>query len=443
MLPTVDKIIQYILPPWIHQRLISDWDKEGFKKYFSNTGWIFGAKLTTFVVSFFTIAIVARYLGPENLGKISYAQSFIAIFSAFASLGIDKILFRDLVATPEREGELLGTAIVSKFIFGFLTLIATIIIAWHINSDPILTWLVGIIALSFIFQPFGSVAQVFAAKVQSKYPSYISIAIAFLIPALKLLVIFFDKGVIFFAAVITFEALFYSFANLVLYRLILKHTFHTWKFSLPVFKQLFTDSWPLMLAGVTGFLYARIDQVMIQHFINSSAVGFYDVAVRLTDLLSFLPGIIISSLFPAIVSARKNNQHQYRKRLKSLTALCLSISVISSVFLYVLSPFIIHLLFGTAFNESIGLVRIYAWATIGTIATSLMYSYFVAENRSRTFLLFTVSGAVINVILNLSLIPKYGSEGAAYATLITLSLTTLTFLIGHKKIMGIKEGTTL
>jgi O-antigen/teichoic acid export membrane protein len=430
----INSIIQ-LLPIWIRSRLDHNWDKEGFKKYFFNTGWIFVAKITTFIVSFFTIAIVARYLGPENLGKISYAQSFVAIFSALASLGIDQILYRDLVAKPDKEGELLGTAIATKLIFGFITLITATIVAWQINTDPILTWLIAIISLTFILQPFGSVSQVFSAKVQSKYPSYVSIVIAFLMPALKLLVIFFDKGILFFAGIIAFEALFYSLANFYLYKYLLKRSVQSWKFSLPVFKQLFRDSWPLVLAGITGYMYARIDQVMLQHYLNSTSVGLYDAAVRLTELLGFLPGVIIGSLFPAIINARKNDMVQYRKRLHTLVIFCITISAISASLMYILSPYIIKILFGVEFNESINLTRIYVWSTLGTVATSLMYSYFVAENRSYLFLIFTFSGAFINVLLNMIMIPKYGTVGAAYATIITLTSTVTLFMICRKRLI--------
>ncbi len=103
MINLLQKILSKILPTWIYQRLIGDWDKAGFKRYFHNTGWLFAARGASFLTSFFTIAIVARYLGPENLGKLSYAQSFVSILSVFAALGIDQILYRDLVAHPDIE----------------------------------------------------------------------------------------------------------------------------------------------------------------------------------------------------------------------------------------------------------------------------------------------------------------------------------------------------
>ena len=195
-----------MLPNWAYQHLIGNWNKEGFKKYFSNTGWLLTGKAFSFTVSFFLVTIVARYLGPENLGKLSYAQSFVALFSVFASLGIDNLLFRDLVAHPEKERELLGSALVIKLFFGTITAITTVASAYFLNTDKIFTLLILVLSLSFIISPFSVGSTLFSARVKSKYTALSQIVISILIPLAKIIIIFFGKGIIFFAGVILFEA---------------------------------------------------------------------------------------------------------------------------------------------------------------------------------------------------------------------------------------------
>jgi O-antigen/teichoic acid export membrane protein len=422
------RLANKILPNRIHDRLIGAWDIEGFNKYFRNTGWMFVGKMMAFVTSFFTIAIVARYLGPENLGKISYAQSLIAIFSMFASLGIDHIVYRDLVAHPEREGEILGTAIATKLVFGGLTFIVTLATALSLHDDPILTWIVGIIALSFIIQPLSTIGHVFGARVLAKYPAIVSIVFAFLMPALKLTVIWFDKGILYFAGLITLEALLLSLIYILLYKKILAGSFQSFTVSWNTFKNMVHDSWPLMLVGVTGYLYARIDQVMIQHFIDSTSVGLYEAAVRLTEPLGFFPGVIIGSLFPALINARKDSPEEYRKRFRSLVGLCMGISTFLALTIYILAPYLIGWLYGDAYTASVSILRIYVWSNVGTVATLLMYNYFIAENKTRLQLIYTTIGALLNITLNALLIPVLGITGAAYATLITVIVVVGTFL---------------
>jgi O-antigen/teichoic acid export membrane protein len=194
-------ILQKLLPRWIFQRLIGNWNHAGYKKYFANTGWMFLARIATFATSFFTMAIVARYLGPENLGKLDYALSLVTIFSVFATLGIDQIVYRNLVTRPEEHAKILGTAICTKLAFGFVAILAVITTSLVIDADPVLTVLVGIIALTFIFSPFGTVNHFFQAQVQAKYSSQATIFLSILLPILKLLIVYFDKGIIYFASV--------------------------------------------------------------------------------------------------------------------------------------------------------------------------------------------------------------------------------------------------
>ncbi len=429
MFTTFKTLLEKILPTWIFQRLIGDWDPQGFKKYFNNTSWLFAAKIFSFAVSFLTIAVVARYLGPENYGKLSYAQSFVSIFSVLASLGIDRIVYRDLITYPTQEKEILGTAFITKIIFGFLAIFVTIVSAYTLNNDPILNWLIILITITFIFHPFSIVSHYFNAKVQSKYTAYITILVAFCIPALKLALIYFDKGIIYFAALITFEAFIASVAYVYFYIKIYNQSLYEWYFSTTMFKSLIRRSWPLLLASLSGYIYGRIDQIMIQHFIDSSAVGLYDVAVRITEFLGWIPGLIIGSLFPAVMNARTRNNSEYAIRFKSLVILCISISTLSALIIYILSPFIINKLFGSDFNQSINILRLYVWSTIGTLGIILIEQYFIAENNSKQFLFFSFSGASLNIVLNFILIPIYGIQGAIYATLGTMTIVVISFVL--------------
>ena len=108
---TLDKINTFVPEKW-------RWVLQhgGFRKYFKNTGWMFLGQMASLVVSFFVGVWIARYLGPDNYGSFNYAIAYAGLFSFIASLGIDGILSRDLVANPEKRDELLGTAFLLKLI---------------------------------------------------------------------------------------------------------------------------------------------------------------------------------------------------------------------------------------------------------------------------------------------------------------------------------------
>ena len=88
--------------------------QRGLRKYFTNTAWGFAGRISSMAVSFFVVVYVIRFLGPSQYGLLSYAISFVGMFGILASLGLDSILYRDLVKYPEKRDQILGTAFYLK-----------------------------------------------------------------------------------------------------------------------------------------------------------------------------------------------------------------------------------------------------------------------------------------------------------------------------------------
>lgn len=437
MLDTLIHKAHDALPEWVASRFKGDWNIHGFKKYISNTGWALIARIITFATSFFTVAIVARYLGPENLGKIEYAQSFIAIISVIASLGIDQILYRDLVTHPEKEKDLLGTAIFSKLIFGFIAFILSIGISYYIGNATIYTLLIAISAFTFIINPIGTVNIFFNAEVKSKYNSHISIFLAFFIPALKLLIIYFNRGVIFFAFIFIIESLVTAIWCLYIYIVYFHKNPFDWRFHFETFNQLMKDSWPLLLAGFSGYVYAKMDQVLILHYIDDASVGIYGAAVKLTQIWAFLPGLIITSLFPAIVNGKKAGFESYSNRFKALCGISIGATIAIALPLFIFAPLVVNIVFGDSFSGASSILRIYLWTSVVITMVVLAQHYLIAENLSRIFLYTSLIGAISNIILNVILIPRYGTHGSAWGTMLSYLIVVLSLLLFKKSRTGL------
>lgn len=397
----------------------------GFKKYFRNTSWMLMARIVSLAVSFFVVGFVARYLGPTQYGDLSYAQSFVSILSVLASLGIDQILFRDLIARPEEEHALLGTAFYMKLAFGIAAFFITFAAALLAHTSALTTTLIVIIAFTFVVQPLSVISHFLNARVESKYNSIITIFLAFFLPAVKITLIILNAPLPFFAGIFLLEAALYASFYLYIYEKRSQQHIRTWKFDKRIAVQLLRDGWPLMLASLSGYIYARIDQVMLGQMLGLSSVGIYDAAVRISEVWYFLPGMIVGSLFPAIINARTTDQNRYHRRLRSLALLVFGLSVFISAFIYLCASPIMQIVFGSQYAESIGVVRIYVWAGIGMAVGGLIQQYLVAENLGKIFFYTSFGTALMNIILNFILIPAHGAEGAAIATLISYSLIPL------------------
>ena len=178
----------------------------GFMKYFKNTSWLFGEKILRMVVGLFVGIWVARYLGPEQFGLFSYAQSFVGLFTAIATLGLDGIVVRELVKDESRRDELIGTAFYLKLIGAIAVLIVLAVAIQFTSNDHYTNVLVFIIASATIFQAFNVVDMYFQAKVLSKYVVYANVISLLISSLIKIALILNDAPLIAFAWATLFDS---------------------------------------------------------------------------------------------------------------------------------------------------------------------------------------------------------------------------------------------
>ena len=416
MLDKVFKFIERFVPmkyKWVLNH-------DGFKRYFANTGWMFGGQMFSLLVSFFIGAWLARYLGPENYGVLSYAIAFVGLFGFIASLGIDGILNRELVKFPEKRDELLGTAFRLKLIGGFIAFFLTVISAFLFATTPLIKFLIIIFSFSFILQAINVIVVYFQAEVKSKNNV---LAILFATAAssfLKIIVILLDRGVIWIMVVFVLDSLWQGIGFLKAYQFYgLK--IKKWYFSKNLAVKILKESWPLMLAVAASFIYLKIDQIMVGSLLGSREVGLYAAAIRLVEIWYFIPGIICGSLFPAIINAKKNNFLFYKKRLKALYLLIIGIALSIAIISTILAPWVLVILFGKAYSAAVVILQIYVWSGIGLFVGWVIVQHLLSENRSRGILVYNLLSMLTNVFLNIILIPRFGLTGAAWATLISYS----------------------
>jgi len=390
----------------------------GFKRYFLNTSWLFFERIIGMAVTLFVGIYVARYLGPANFGLLSYAGSFAGLFSAISALGLDNIVVRELVKDEKKRDELLGTTFILKIIGSILVLIIIVIAVRFTNNDSFTNLLIFIIAIGTIFQSFNVIQFYFQAKVLSKYTVYAQIFATILCSVIKLLLIHLNMGLIYFAMVTLIQSIILALGFVAMY-IKQKLNLFNWRPKFDLARFLLKDSWPLILSGIAISIYMKIDQVMIKNMLDAKAVGNYAVAVRLSEVWYFIPMIITNSLFPAIINAKKISEKLYYERLQKLYDLMVWLSIGIALPIMLFSHNIINLLFGIQYQEAAGILKIYVWAGVSVFLGVASSQYLLAENYTKISFLSTFIGAIINVILNIILIPRYGTNGAAIATVIS------------------------
>ncbi len=390
---------------------------EGFIKYFKNTSWLFGEKILRMVVGLFVGIWVARYLGPEQFGLFSYAQSFVALFSIIATLGLNSIVVRELVKKELDKNILIGTSFIMMF-FASLFVIGLLFIATFFTSNDTYTnILIFILASATIFQSFNVIDFYFQSKVLSKYVVYANISMLFLSSIVKIGLILVNAPLMSFVFVVLFDSIVLALGFIYFYKK--NHQeFKNWKFDKKIALFLLKDSYPLIIAGVINSIYMKVDQVMIKEILDNTQVGYYAAAVKLSEVWFGIGVIICNSLFPAIVNAKKVSEELYYQRIYKLFLFLVVIAYILSIIVYFLSDYIILFLYGKEFIEASSVLAIHIFSAIFVYLGVSSGRWLIIENKTLLNLYRNIFGMIINVVLNIIFIPKFGIVGAAYASLI-------------------------
>ena len=391
---------------------------QGFIRYLKNTSWLFAEKIFRLLLVLSVGIWLARYLEPEQFGILSYAISFVGLFTTLSTLGLDNIIIRELVKDEKKRDLLLGTAFWLKLAGAFLALFILVITVQLTSNNEFENALIFIIASSMIFQSINVIDFYFQSKVLSKYIVYANFITLSISSIIKVALILNQAPLISFAVIVVLDSFILACGYIYFYY----HkqlTFRTWKFTKSIAKSLLKDSWPLILSGIAIAVYMKIDQVMIKVMLDSEAVGQYAAAVKLSEAWYFIPMVIASSLFPAIINSKKQSEVLYYARLQKLYDLMIWMAIAIAVPMTFISGWVVDLLYGAQYNEAASVLMIHIWASIFVFLGVASSKWLIIENLQGYAMINTIIGAITNILLNLLLINYFGIEGAAWATLIS------------------------
>lgn len=410
-----------ILPAFIRTKLE---DRADLQKIINNIVWLFLDKLLRMGVGLFVGVWIARYLGPEQFGLLSYATAFVVIFSSIATLGLDSIVVRTIVREPERKNEILGTVFTLKLIGGAVAFALTMLSIFFLRpADYLSQWLIGVITLGTIFQAFDTIDLWFQSLIQCKYTVIAKNAAFILVSCAKVSLILLKAPIIAFAWAGTVEVVIGA-AGLVFAYKVSGGSIMTWERSRELGLRLFHDSWPLMFSTIVGVIYLRIDQVMLGQMVSNSEVGIYSASVQLAEVWYFIPMAIYTSVYPSILKAKSISEELFYERLQYLYNLMAFLAYAIAIPVTFISGWAVNLLFGPAYSRAGELLALLIWAGIFINLGVARSTFLMSMNWTRVHLFTSVLGCLTNVGLNLLLIPRYGAMGAVIASCVAYWFTT-------------------
>jgi len=389
-----------------------------------NAGWIIGERVIQMLLSLIVSVLSARYLGPNNYGALSYSASLVAFFSSIASLGMEGVIIKKMIAEPQHEGEYLGGCMGLRLMSALASSATIVLIMGVLNpGDQTKMLLAFLQSLQLVFQSVNILDYWFQRYLQSKYISVAKMAASIIVMGYKVVLMLTSRSVVWFAFANSLSTLIIAATLYVFYR---RSKGPSLKVDLSYGRLVLKDSYHYILSGLMVSIYGQMDKIMIGKMMTDTDVGLYSTAAAICSMWIFVPQAIIQSFRPSIMEARQSGNLQlYRKKLTNLYSVILWLCVFVSICVCVAAPLAVRILYGEAYMGAIGALRIIIWMETFSMLGTARNIWLLCEQKDRYAKYFLSIGAAANLIMNAVMIPGMGIEGAAVATLATQVITSL------------------
>ena len=392
-------------------------------RVFKNASWIIICRIVQMVINLVVGMLTARYLGPNNYGIINYAGSVVAFVTPIMQLGINNILVQEIVNNPDDEGKILGTTIILNTISSILCILGVFIFARIANANETETILVCLLySALLLFQAFEQIVYWFQAKLLSKYSSIVMFLSYLVVAIYRVFLLLSGKSVYWFAVSHAIDYLLIAIGCFIIYRKLGGQAF---SFSKETAKRLVSKSYYYIISGMMVTIFAQTDKIMIKLMIGSENTGFYSAAITSAGISNFIFVAIIDSMRTSIYEGKKKSNEIFANRLVKLYSIIIYFSLFQSTLMTLFSSIIIKILYGNQYYPSIAALRIVVWYTTFAYLGAVRDIWILAENQQKLLWKINLFGALANVLLNFVLIPKFGINGAAIASLLTQIFTNV------------------
>ena len=365
------------------------------------------------------IGLLGRFLGEHEMGQLLTAQATIAVLLCVAELGFARISVRELVHDPEDEARTLGATFYTRLMVGTVMLASLGLATLGMPDGERLLLLAyglllpthGLAEIGSWLEGRGQVARVAWAQLWAFVAGAVMIVLGVLLNA----------PLVFFPIAYVAECWIGAYFQLGLFHSLGGHI-SEWRWTSRRALALLHESWPEMAAQLALVLLFRIDTIMVKAMQGDAAAGIYGAAVRVSEVLYFVPIALSGVVLPQLIELQKRDRGMYEKRFADYFGVSLIVAIVGASALHLAAQPIISALWKGRFSGSADILAVHAWAFIPYCLGVARTQYLTAESKLWANLPSVLLALVINVGLNWLWIPKWSGEGAAYATLVSYTV---------------------
>ncbi|GAB4312179.1 MAG: flippase [Methanobacteriaceae archaeon] len=400
-----------------------------------NTALLFIAQVVTYILTFFYTIYIARFLGAEGFGILAFALAFAGIFSILADLGLNTLIVREVSRNKSFEKKILGNIVLIKIVFAIITfLAATMIINMMNYAENVINVVYIILIATLFFGISGIFNSIFQAHEKIIYMALGLIINSFLMFLGVLFALYYNFDVMGFAFI-------YLFSNGVF--LVYSIIICLWKFFIPeiefnwnFWKFTIKEAVPFGLTGISLMIYTYIDSVMLSLIHGNEVVGWYNAAYRLVIILMYVPGIINITIFPSMSKFYIYSKDLLQSMKEIYFKMMIIIGIPTAALVTILADEIILFIFGTEYLPSIIALQIIVWTIIFTFSGAAFIKLLEATNKQLIVTKISIICVIVNILLNLVLIPRFSYIGACISTVLTEmilvgSIILISYRIGY------------
>lgn len=405
---------------------------KGIKKIINNIGWLIFDKVFILLLQFFVGVKIANYYGATLFGQYSYAISLVAFSNIFFELINSRVLKK--YYTKNNFNILVFNTNFFKNSIAIILFFIPIIYKFFYKIDDTLFCLLLLLCLDNVLMTATSgIENFFEYKLEAKRIVIFNNIVKIISYFLQYICMILNKGIIFIAIVRCIGSLIrviilkYQYNSSYLGKLENKSV----KLDIKLIVKIIDESKYLWFSFVSFLIYTQTDRLMINHYLGVEEVGVYTIGMQLSNILAILIGPIQNSLFPKFLELYRNDYQKYYNFYKLTNTIITQFYLIITLISIIVVKYTFKYVYSSQYDGAILIYSILAFSVFIKANGSLQTSHMTIKNITKKSFYKTLVSLILNIILNILLIPKYGINGAAIATLITqfIALFLIDFFI--------------
>lgn len=401
--------------------------KEKYKNLFFNTALLAIGSFSSKFILFFMVPLYTSVLSTEEYGITELMITSVNLIIPFITLSINDAILRFSLDKDIDSKEVLKNTF---FILIFSSLIVILFKPLIELYKPIEEWSMYFIIILVLQMFRSSISLYLKSSDKVKVYSIDNVLYTICLATFNMIMLLiFDMGIYGY-----FISMIISMIISIIYQIIYGNLIYEVKVSkvnISLLKNMIIYSTPLICNAVSWWIINSSDRFMLEYFTTTSQVGIYSVAAKIPSLVTSVLSVFIQAwLISSIKEYEESKDPEFYKNVFSFYSIFMI--CMTSLFMIVIKPFI-HIYVSYEFRIAWRYAPILLLAAIFTSYYGFFTSIYKAEKKNMKEVKITFMSALINIILNLITIPKYGIMGATISTMTTNLLVAVYCIVDSRK----------